>query len=440
MTNNYYTIKLEGGIKLIMQKYKFKKALNLISTILNKYEDPDNTLDLVFNYVNEIFGNEKAYIFFISPSGLYLKSEKGCTDEESFHLQKIRTMGLLTRKFIKEQKTILNQTVELANEIGIENAKESSFIISPLKIKDALFGIFVIQKGNHENFTPEDAEIVEAFSCVAAYIIKDAELSDVFKLQLKILQENIIEKTEAVHVIREKNKQITEANKVKDEFLANVSHELRTPLNAIINSSDALKMEVFGTLNEKQQEYVTDINASAVHLNGIINEILDMSKIEANQMSINISTFNIATAIDEVLNILRSLSEKKNITFNQKYCDKNSVINADYKKLQQILYNLLSNAIKYTNPGGSIEIGFDIKGEKAVFHVTDNGIGIDEKYHGKIFAKFQQVENIYTKKESSTGLGLTITKEFVEMHGGKIWLESKINEGTTFIFELPLKH
>lgn len=423
-----------------MQKYKFQKALSLISKLLNKYEDPDDTLSLVFKYINDIFNNDKAYIFFISPSGLYLKAETGCTQEESFLLQKIKPMGLLTRKFIKEQKTILNKTFELANEIGIENAKQSSFIISPLKIKDALFGVLVIQKTSDTKFIEEDVEIIEAFSSVAAYIIKDAELSDVFKLQLKILQENIIEKTEAVHVIKQKNKQIVEANKVKDEFLANVSHELRTPLNAIINSSDALKLEVFGNLNAKQQEYVTDINASAVHLNGIINEILDMSKIEANQMTLNISTFNISVAVDEVINILRSLSEKKNITFKQIYSDRHSVINADYKKLQQILYNLLSNAIKYTNPGGKIEVGFDIKDEKVVFHVTDNGIGIDEKYHGKIFAKFQQIENIYTKRESSTGLGLTITKEFVEMHGGKIWLESKINEGTTFIFELPLKN
>jgi len=263
-----------------MQKYKFQKALSLISKILNKYEDADDTLDLVFKYINEILGNDKAYIFFISPSGLYLKAEVGCTDEESFHLQKIKPMGLLTRKFIKEQSTIIEYSVELANEIGIENAKQSSFVISPLKIKDALFGVLVIQKAGKTQFSHDDVEIIEVFSAVAAYIIKDAELSDVFKLQLKILQENIIEKTEAVHVIKEKNKQIVEANKVKDEFLANVSHELRTPLNAIINSSDALKLEVFGDLNDKQQEYVNDINASAVHLSGIINEILDMSKIE----------------------------------------------------------------------------------------------------------------------------------------------------------------
>lgn len=422
-----------------MQKYKFQKALSLISKILNKYEDADDTLDLVFKYTNEIFGNNKAYIFFISPNGLYLKSEFGCNEEENFMLQQIKPMGLLTRKFIKEQSAILSNSVELASEIGIHDAKQSSFVISPLKIKDALFGIFAVQKSGEKQFTQDDLEIIEAFSSVAAYIIKDAELSDVFKLQLKILQENIIEKTEAVHVIKEKNKQILEANKVKDEFLANVSHELRTPLNAIINSSDALKLAIFGELNPKQQEYVTDINASAVHLTGIINDILDMSKIEANQMTLNLSSFNVSAAVDEVLNILRSLAEKKNISFKKEYGDGTTEITADYKKLQQILYNLISNALKYTDFDGEVEVGFKIEDKKVVFSVKDNGIGIDEKYHGKIFAKFQQVENIYTKTESSTGLGLTITKEFVEMHGGKIWLESKINEGTTFIFELPLK-
>jgi signal transduction histidine kinase len=198
-------------------------------------------------------------------------------------------------------------------------------------------------------------------------------------------------------------------------------------------------MELFGDLNDKQQEYVNDINASGIHLNGIINEILDMSKIEANQMTLNKSTVNIANTIDEVINILRSLSSKKNITFKKVYDDAETLIEADFKKLQQILYNLLSNAIKYTNPYGEIETGFKILKDKVRFFVKDNGIGIEEKYHGKIFAKFQQIENIYTKTESSTGLGLTITKEFVEMHGGKIWLESKVNEGTNFIFEIPKK-
>ena len=421
----------------MIQKDKFQKTLSLVSKILNKYEDAENTLDLVFKYINEIFKNEKTYIFFISPNGLYLKSEIGCNEEESFNLQKVKEMGLLTRRFIKKQETEIGNSLELASEIGIKNVQDASFMVSPLKIKEALFGILVVEKSGQNQFVKEDLELIDAFAAVAAYVIKDSELSDVFKIQLRILQENIIEKTQVVAVIKEKNKQIMEANKVKDEFLANISHELRTPLNAIINSSDALKMEVFGDLNDKQLEYVNDINASAIHLSGIINEILDMSKIEANQMTLYKSTINVANTIDEVINILRSLSSKKKITFKKVYDDTEAMLSADFKKMQQILYNLLSNAIKYTNPEGEIEIGFESMKDKVSFFVKDNGIGIDEKYHGKIFAKFQQVENIYTKTESSTGLGLTITKEFVEMHGGKIWLESKVNEGTTFIFEIP---
>lgn len=418
---------------------KFQKALNCISKILNQYEDAENTQEVILEYIQSIFGNQKTFVFFISPNGLYLKSCIGCDEEENFNLQKVKKMGMLTRKFIKEQQTVLENSNKIAKEIGIKNAEENSFLISPLKIKDAIFGVLVIEKDGIHQFKPDDVEIVDVFAAVCAYVIKDAELSDVFKIQLKILQENIIEKTEAVQVIKEKNKQIMEANQVKDEFLANMSHELRTPLNAIVNSSDALKMEVFGELNDKQKEYINDINASAIHLTGLINEILDMSKIEANQMFLTFSDFNISIAIDEVVNVLRSLAEKKNIKFKKDYPNKNAKIHADFKKLQQILYNLVSNAIKYTPENGLIEIGFEELNDKNVFYVKDNGIGIDEKYHGKIFAKFQQIENIYTKTSSSTGLGLAITKEFVEMHQGKIYIESKIGEGSKFIFEIP-KH
>lgn len=422
-----------------MQNNKTEKALHLIADLLNNYEDPDKTLELIFDYIQDLFANKKSYIFFLSPNGIYLKAQRGCNDEESFMLQKVQETGIMTRKFIKEQTSIVDGG-KLASELGLENSKSDSFIAAPLKIKDALFGFLVIQKEGIKAFNEDvDLNIIQTFSSIAAYIIKDAELSDVFKLQLKILQENIIEKTEAFEVIKMKNQQIIEANKVKDEFLANVSHELRTPLNAIINFSDALKAEILGDLNDKQMEYVNDINASATHLSGIINEILDMSKIEANQMSLNKSKFNLVLAIDEVLNIVRSLAAKKEIKISKEFSDSALEIVADYKKIQQVMYNLLSNSIKYTSEGGNVEIGFELKDDKVCIHVKDDGIGIDPKYHGKIFGKFQQVENIYTKSESSTGLGLTITKEFIEMHGGRIWVESKPNEGTNFLFELPME-
>ena len=168
----------------------------------------------------------------------------------------------------------------------------------------------------------------------------------------------------------------------------------------------------------------------------MINEILDMSKIEANAMKIVKSRFWISRAIDEACNILQPLAQKKNIKIN-KAIQSDFEVFADYTKIQQIIYNLMSNAIKYSPENDEIEIAvvYDDKTYKIAIH--DNGVGIDKKYHGKIFAKFVQLDSAYTKKESSTGLGLTITKELVELHGGKISLISEINNGSTFIVELP---
>ena len=191
--------------------------------------------------------------------------------------------------------------------------------------------------------------------------------------------------------------------------------------------------------SEKQEEYVTDINASGIHLLGMINEILELSKIEAKAVKLALSRFNLQTSLNEVVNIVRPLANKKKIKLEKDtkdFCE----IDADYQKIQQILYNLLSNAIKFTKENGEINIGYTYDKKYVTLYVKDNGIGIDMKYKGKIFGKFVQLNNVYSKKESSTGLGLTITKELVELHGGKIWFESIVGDGTTFFVRLPLRH
>ena len=218
--------------------------------------------------------------------------------------------------------------------------------------------------------------------------------------------------------------------------MANISHELRTPLNSILGFADILSTQIYGNLNSKQEEYIEDIKVSGTHLLGMINEILDMSKIEANAMKIVKSTFWLSRALDEVCNILAPLAQKKNIALDKAMIADFEVF-ADYQKIQQILYNLISNAIKYSPENNQVDIAV-MQGENCFrIAVHDNGIGIDPKYHGKIFAKFVQLDSAYTKKESSTGLGLTITKELVELHGGKISLVSEINNGSTFIVEIP---
>ena len=198
-------------------------------------------------------------------------------------------------------------------------------------------------------------------------------------------------------------------------------------------------MKIFGPLTEKQEEYVTDIHVSGLHLLGMINEILELSKIEAKAIKLAISKFNLQTSLNEVCNIVRPLANKKHIELIKTTKDMLE-IDADYQKIQQILYNLLSNAIKFTGENGKIEIGYKKDNDDVILYVKDNGVGIDKKYEGKIFAKFVQLNNVYSKKESSTGLGLTITKELVELHNGKIWFESVVGEGTTFFVKLPIEH
>ena len=218
--------------------------------------------------------------------------------------------------------------------------------------------------------------------------------------------------------------------------MANISHELRTPLNSIIGFADILGTQLYGNLNAKQEDYINDIKASGTHLLGMINEILDMSKIEANAMKVVKSRFWISRAINEVKNILMPLALKKDININAEL-EEDFEVFADYQKIQQILYNLVSNAIKYSPENDTVDITAIANNECFRLAVHDNGIGIDPKYHGKIFAKFVQLDNAYTKKESSTGLGLTITKELAELHGGKVSIISEINNGSTFIVEIP---
>jgi signal transduction histidine kinase len=305
-----------------------------------------------------------------------------------------------------------------------------------ISIKSTVFGIILLAKKEHNFYSNEDLKSIQAAACILSYILKDMELSNVFKIQLKALKDGILEKQEAYKTIKEQNERILEADKVKNEFLANISHELRTPLNSILGFSEILGTQIYGKLNDKQEEYINDIKVSATHLLGMINEILDMSKIEAHAMKIVKSTFQISRAVTEACNILLPLAQKKNVKLDVAMQYDFEVF-ADYQKIQQILYNLISNAIKYSPENNQVDIAVMKNENNFKIAVHDNGIGIDPKYHGKIFAKFVQLDSAYTKKESSTGLGLTITKELVELHNGKISLISEINNGSTFIVEIP---
>lgn len=234
------------------------------------------------------------------------------------------------------------------------------------------------------------------------------------------------------------NVRLTLANRAKSGFLATMSHELRTPLNSILGFSDLLKQNNAGELNEKQEHYVDNVLASGRHLLDLINDILDLTKIEAGKMEILVEKISVPEAIGETLNLIKTSAEKQNILLKKEIDIE--FIEADKRKFRQILFNLLSNAVKFSKPeGGVVTVKAKKANNFASFSVSDTGIGVKEEDMGKLFRVFQQLDSGIARKYGGTGLGLAITKQLVELHGGKIWFESKYGEGSTFTFALPLK-
>lgn len=293
-----------------------------------------------------------------------------------------------------------------------------------LKIKNTNFGEIIISS---ENFTKEHKKTFQTCAILIANIIKDYELTKIMKMQAEALQKSYQE-------IKDNNKKLKESEEIKSKFLSHVSHELRTPLNSILGYSDLLTNEFIGKLNNKQKEYLNDIKISGLHLLGMINEVLDMSKIEAGAMQLNLQEFSIELIINEAINTIKPLALKKDIQIKTSLQD--FKIKADYQKLQQILFNLLSNAIKFTPPNGVIKIKATQTKTHTIISIEDNGIGISQENLDKIFDKFEQFTN---SNEASTGLGLTITKELAKLHNGEISVNSEVNKGSKFTLSIPIE-
>jgi len=233
-------------------------------------------------------------------------------------------------------------------------------------------------------------------------------------------------------------REVEAASQHKSEFLANMSHELRTPLNAVIGFSEVLQERMFGELNEKQMEYVQDIHASGRHLLSLINDILDLSKIEAGKVELELSQFDLPNTIEGTLTLVRERAARHGLEMSLSLDERLGEIVADERKVRQILLNLLSNAVKFTPDGGRIEVSATQVDGVVEVAVKDTGVGIAPADQQAIFEEFRQVGGDHAGKREGTGLGLTLARKFVELHGGRIWVDSAIGEGSTFTFTLPL--
>jgi len=247
---------------------------------------------------------------------------------------------------------------------------------------------------------------------------------------------DIIERKKAEETRLEKER-LEYVSKAKSEFLSNMSHELRTPLNSIIGFSELMKQKKIGELNEKQERYMDNILTSSNFLLNLINDILDLSKVEAGKIELVREKISVPGTINEAITLIKEKAAKHNVLIEKEFDPDLDFIDADKQRFKQVLFNLLSNALKFSKKeGGTITVAAKKEGDMAQISVSDTGIGIKKEDIGKLFREFGQVSS---EKYEGTGLGLAISKKLVELHCGKIWAESKYGEGSIFTFLLPLE-
>jgi signal transduction histidine kinase len=289
-------------------------------------------------------------------------------------------------------------------------------IFAPMLWEGRAIGVIAVCRVTVGPFSDKEIALLKTFADQAVIAIQNARL---------------------FHEIQDKSRQLEMASRHKSEFLANMSHELRTPLNAIIGFSEVLAEKMFGEINEKQAEYLADILESGRHLLSLINDILDLSKIEAGRMELEPTDFDLADAIESTLILVRERAHRHGITLGRTVEERLGVIRADERKVKQVLLNLLSNALKFTSSGGTIDVVADARDGEVTISVRDTGVGIAAEDQKVVFEEFRQVGTA-SKKVEGTGLGLAISRKFIELHGGRIWVESQVGLGSTFAFTLPL--
>ncbi|MFZ2078417.1 MAG: GAF domain-containing protein [Xanthobacteraceae bacterium] len=289
-------------------------------------------------------------------------------------------------------------------------------MVAPLLRGEDIVGMLVVRRRTPGEFAKNTVDIIKTFAAQSALAIQNARL---------------------FHEIEDKSRQLEEASQHKSQFLANMSHELRTPLNAILGYTELMADGAYGEPSEKMLGILKRLEANGKHLLGLINDVLDLSKIEAGQLVLELSDYCVQDIAQTVRSTLEPLAADKKLAFKLELAPELPAGHGDGRRLTQVLINLVGNAIKFTDAG---EVAIKAEANNGAFHVSvrDTGPGISAADQARLFQEFQQADNAITRKKGGTGLGLAISKRIIEMHGGKIWVESQVSQGSTFAFTLPV--
>lgn len=422
-----HTLELQVAARTreLAQSVEELKALGNISQIVSSTLDLETVLRSIISHAVELSETDAGTIFG------YNESEQIFTPKINIGVTKSFVDAIHKAKPQKGDKTAIGQAAVKRGPIQIPNLDEApdyplSYVLTegfrallaiPLLLENQLIGGLVVQRKSAGEFPERVVNLLQTFAGQSGLAIHNAML---FK------------------EIKKKSRQLELADKHKSEFLANMSHELRTPLNAILGYTELILDNIYGTVPDKIAEILQRLEKSGRHLLNLINDILDLSKIEAGQLSLSFNEYSMVDLIQAVSTSVEPLAAEKNLELTVNTPPDPVLGLGDEQRIAQVLINLLGNAIKFTEEG-SVCTSLVISNQKFLVSVADTGIGLSEADRKIIFKDFQQVDGSSTRAKGGTGLGLAIAKKIVEMHGGSFWVESTPGRGSTFSFSLPVR-
>lgn len=402
-------------------RQQFDAANDVLSAVGRFAGDPDQVLHTILDSACRLCQSDAALLYLLE-DGIFRPTRVVGVSEEAFDYIVDHPLSL-DRNSLSGRVGLERTTGQIADVLAdpdfgrLDLQQVAGFrttMAAPMLLDDEVVGVLNIWRGEVRPFDEREMSIGSAFAGQAAVAVNQVKL---------------------VQLLQEQSAELAVASRHKSEFLASMSHELRTPLNAVLGFSEVLLEQMFGSINERQEEYLRDIHGSGQHLLELLNEILDLSKVEAGRMEIEYSTFELAPVLDDAVALLRERAAAHAIDLRVESGIGVQTVYADRLRLKQVLVNLVSNAVKFTGDGGTVNVRSKEDGPEVVITVSDTGVGVPVEDTERIFEAFQQGGR-GAANEEGTGLGLTLSRRIVELLGGRMWLESAVGVGSTFGFSV----